>query len=226
VGHQDMAVFVSGAIVMDLVRGKVIHRMGMDSGLARDISRVIEAEGHAALALQDHDVAESDYLATSDVALDEATRQWMLVTSAKVERAGRLAEHKHPCTLRVGLVAGPKETARVERVLLERLGSRIIAHSLFVPAYEVEVLEAFDPAVNKWQGILRIAAARNVSPAEIVAVGDDVNDISMLHGAGLGAAMGNAKPQVKAAARRVLRPNTEDGLAEFLEELITSHDRV
>ena len=36
---------------------------------------------------------------------------------------------------------------------------RVVCQSLFVPSYDVEVLEVFDPAVNKWEGILHVAGA-------------------------------------------------------------------
>jgi Cof subfamily protein (haloacid dehalogenase superfamily) len=220
VGHGDMGIFVSGAIVMDLRQQTVIRRMGMDSQLAREVSAVIEEMGYPALALQDHDRACADYIATSDVELNKATSDWMALTSATIERVGSVARHPHPCTIRVGLVAAHDETARIEKAIVERFGGRVIVHSLYVPAYDVEVLEVFDPAVSKWQGVLHIAGLRGLTPAQIVAVGDDVNDLSMITGAGLGAAMGNAKANVAAAAKRVLRSNSENGLAEFLDELV------
>jgi hydroxymethylpyrimidine pyrophosphatase-like HAD family hydrolase len=34
--------------------------------------------------------------------------------------------------------------------------------------------------------------------------------------------MGNARPQVQAVAKRIIKPNHEEGLAEFLEELVES----
>ena len=45
----------------------------------------------------------------------------------------------------------------------------------------------------------------------------------MIASAGLGVAMGNAKPQVAAVAKRVIGRNDQDGLAEFLEELVATH---
>jgi hydroxymethylpyrimidine pyrophosphatase-like HAD family hydrolase len=92
-----------------------------------------------------------------------------------------------------------------------------------VPAYGVDVMEIFDPAVNKWQGILHVARLHGVGPAEIVAIGDDVNDLPMIRAAGLGVAMGNARAEVKQAAARVIGRNDEDGLAIFLDELVAAH---
>ena len=84
-------------------------------------------------------------------------------------------------------------------------------------------MEVFDPAVNKWEGLLQVARTYGIKPAQIVAIGDDVNDLTMIANAGLGVAMGNAKPEVLAIAKRVIKRNDEDGLAEFLEELVASH---
>src|SRR6267142_6126295 len=118
VEHYDTAVFVGGAMVIDTRHRKTLHRMGMQPQLAREVCELFETLGHAALALQDTAAAGFDYLATADVKLDEATSQWMKVTAAKVERFSKLAHHSHEHTIRVGIVARPREMAGVgERVL-------------------------------------------------------------------------------------------------------------
>lgn len=54
-----------------------------------------------------------------------------------------------------------------------------------------------------------------------LAVGDGFNDISMIQYAGLGVAMANAQPPVKAQADLVLAyTNDEDGVARFVSELL------
>ena len=45
----------------------------------------------------------------------------------------------------------------------------------------------------------------------------------MLRSAGLGVAMGNARPEIQAIADRVIRANADEGLAQFLEELVAHH---
>jgi len=223
VEHYSTAVFVGGAMVIDTKHGKTLHRMGMQPQLAREICGVFESLGHAALALQDTALAGVDYLATADVKLDAATSQWMEVTAAKIKRISGLARHAHEHTIRVGIVASPLDIARVRQIIQERFGERVICQSLLVPSYDVEVLEVFDPAVNKWEGLLQVARTHGIEPAQIVAIGDDVNDLTMIKSAGLGVAMGNAKPEVLAAAKRVIKRNDQDGLAEFLEELVATH---
>jgi len=132
----------------------------------------------------------------------------------------RLSDHPHPHTVRVGIVAEPAEVRRIMAQLEKMFAERIVTMSIHVPVHDVDVLEVFDPSVNKWQGLLHVARHHKIDPKQIIAVGDDVNDIAMIANAGLGVAMGNAKPEVKAIAKRIIGANADEGLAEFLEELI------
>jgi Cof subfamily protein (haloacid dehalogenase superfamily) len=223
VEHYGTAVFVGGAMVVDTEKEVTLHRMMMDPQLARELCTFLEAEGHAALALQDTATAGVDYLVTSGVPLNAATRGWMNVTDAAVHSVPRLGEYPHEHTVRVGICAEPAEVQRVRTDLIGRFGERVVCLSLFVPAYNVEVMEVFDPAVNKWEGVLHVARRHGIDPSEIVAIGDDVNDIPMIRGAGLGVAMGNARPEIQAIADRVIRGNHDEGLAEFLDELVDGH---
>ncbi|HYO09293.1 MAG TPA: HAD family hydrolase [Tepidisphaeraceae bacterium] len=223
VAHYDHAVFAGGAIVIDTKQEVILHRQMVDPQLAREVCKLLEEAGHAVLALQETGAAGVDYLVSEEVDVNAETLHWMSVTSASVHHVSRLSEYGHEHTLRLGIVAEPAEVARVEAQLQQQFGERILCQRLFVPSAGVEVLEIFDPGVNKWEGIQHVAARHGVRPAEIIAVGDDVNDLPMLRQAGLGVAMGNARPEVQAAAKRVIGSNRDDGLAQFLEELVARH---
>jgi|SRR5579884_1254081 len=222
--HYPTAVFVGGAMVIDTHQRVTLHRTMMEPQLAAAVCMSLEESGHAALALQDAGARGVDYLVTSGVPLNHATRRWMELTKAKLHEVESLGRYPHEQTVRVGICAEPDEVRRVKRELEERFGSRVLCQNLMVPAYGVEVLEVFDPAVNKWEGVLHLARHHGIEPAQIVAIGDDINDLPMIRNAGLGAAMGNARDEVKAAAQRIIGSNSEDGLAAFLEELIDRHE--
>jgi hydroxymethylpyrimidine pyrophosphatase-like HAD family hydrolase len=74
--------------------------------------------------------------------------------------------------------------------------------------------------VTKWSGIRRLAAGWGIADEEICAVGDDVNDIPMIRAAGLGVAMGNAVPEVLAAADRIAPTHDHDGLVDVVGWLL------
>jgi Cof subfamily protein (haloacid dehalogenase superfamily) len=223
VAHYDSAVFVGGAMVVDTRQRLTLHRQLMEPALAAEVCGAFEAAGHAALALQDTTVAGVDYLMSADMPTNHAIDQWIKLTAASIRKIKGLDRYSHEHTIRVGIVAEPDEIAGVRRQLDERFGERIMHHSVIVPAYSVEVLEVFDPSVNKWEGIQHVARRHGIRPEQIIAIGDDVNDLHMIRNAGLGVAMGNAKPEVKAIAKRIIGSNQDEGLAAFLEELVETH---
>lgn len=223
VEHYDSAVFVGGAMVVDTRHQVTLHRMLMAPALAAEVCQVLEDHGHAALALQDTNHAGVDYLITAGIDVNESTRRWMELTKATIRRMPNLGKYPHEHTVRVGIVAEPEDIDPVKRVLDERFVGRVFFQSIFVPAQRVQVLEVFDPSVNKWEGVLHVARRHGITPRQIIAIGDDVNDIHMIANAGLGVAMANARDEIKAVAARVIGSNREDGLAAFLEELVETH---
>jgi Cof subfamily protein (haloacid dehalogenase superfamily) len=223
--HFDHAVFVGGAIVIDTKRQVTLHRTLMEPALAAEVCRLLEDSGHAVLALQDTQACGIDYLISGDFEPSDSTKLWMAISKAIVHRVKRLGDHQHEHTIRLGIVAPAAETAKVQKKLGEKFAGRVFCHSIAVtgPSAQgpaVDVLEIFDPSVNKWEGIMHVARAHGIAAREIIAVGDDLNDLHMLQNAGLGVAMGNAHPRAKAAAKRVIGSNREEGLAAFLDELV------
>ncbi|MEO6436626.1 MAG: HAD family hydrolase [Tepidisphaeraceae bacterium] len=223
VAHYDHAVFAGGAMVIDTRQEVTLHRTGVDPELARELCQVLEEAGHAVLALQDTSSAGVDYLVSDEIPVNAETMHWMNVTSATVHHVPGLSRHRHEHTIRLGIVAASEEVDKVHEQLERQFGDRIFSHRLFVPQAGVVVLEIFDPAVNKWEGILHVADHHGVEPEQIIAIGDDVNDLPMLRQAGLGVAMGNARPEIQAAAKKVIGTNSDEGLAQFLEQLVAEH---
>ena len=223
VAHHDHAVFAGGAMVIDTKQEVTLHRTGVDPDLAREICQVLEDAGHSVLALQDTASAGVDYLISDEIAVNAETMHWMSVTRAKVHHVSKLSRYPHEHTIRLGIVAPPAEVDAVHAQLEARFADRIFFHRLFVPTAGVQVLEIFDPAVNKWEGILHVARHHSIEPEQIIAIGDDVNDIPMLKQAGLGVARGNASPEIQALAKKVIGTNREEGLAAFLEDLVERH---
>ena len=224
VAHYDTAVFVGGAMVVDTKQRLTLHRTMMDPQLAREICSVMEETGHAVLALQDRETAGCDYLISGEFEMNRETTRWMTLTKAKLQLVPRLSKYDHAHTIRLSIVAPPEEVLKVKMELERRFAERIFGLAIAVPHAGVEVYEVFDPAVNKWEGIMHVARRHEILPEQIIAIGDDLNDVPMISRAGLGVAMGNAKPEVKKIAKRVIGSNAEEGLAVFLEELVTTHE--
>jgi Cof subfamily protein (haloacid dehalogenase superfamily) len=82
------------------------------------------------------------------------------------------------------------------------------------------ILEGNPLGVSKGDALQRLAAHLNVPQAQVMAVGDQDNDTSMIAWAGLGVAMGNGSPVAKAAADWVAPSVAEDGAAVAIERFV------
>lgn len=79
-------------------------------------------------------------------------------------------------------------------------------------------LEATVKGINKASSLQAVCDLLDIRQEEVMAFGDEENDIKMIQFAGLGVAMGNACDKLKKAADEVTLSNNEDGIAHTLEK--------
>jgi len=84
-------------------------------------------------------------------------------------------------------------------------------------SYGCAELVVMDRGCSKASGVAALAQALNIPLQEVMALGDNTNDIEMLQVVGWGVAMGQAPDNVKAAAKAVTASNREDGVAQAIE---------
>lgn len=82
------------------------------------------------------------------------------------------------------------------------------------------LLEILHPEVSKANAINELATHLGIEQAEVMAIGDEENDRSMIEYAGIGVVMGNGNPELKKVAQFVSTTNEEDGVAHAIETLV------
>ncbi len=80
-------------------------------------------------------------------------------------------------------------------------------------------LEIMSENISKGNALKMLAEKCNIQLSEIMAIGDQDNDISMIVEAGIGVVMENAKQNVKDYANYVTESNDEDGVAKAIMNL-------
>ena len=78
-------------------------------------------------------------------------------------------------------------------------------------------MEIMPLGVDKGVGVRALAASLGIPMAQVMAIGDEGNDIPMLRAAGCGVAMGNGSAEAKAAARYITDTNDACGFAKAVE---------
>ncbi len=91
--------------------------------------------------------------------------------------------------------------------------------SLYITKTEDEYLEFMDPRINKGVALAEVARHLGLAASDCIAIGDSYNDTPMIEWAGLGIAMENARPELKAVADRIAPSADADGVAAMLTEL-------
>ena len=77
--------------------------------------------------------------------------------------------------------------------------------------------------MNKYIGLKLLLDKLNIDISDVISFGDSGNDIEMIEKTGLGIAMGNAIPEVKAAADEVIGDNDSDAIEKRLIELMENN---
>jgi Cof subfamily protein (haloacid dehalogenase superfamily) len=102
----------------------------------------------------------------------------------------------------------------------------LYTHVLRSPKYTGFMCEIAPAGATKWAAVLRMANKWGIPAEQICAVGDDVNDVPMIEGAGLGIAMGNAPTEVRRIADRVAPTLGEEGLAQAIDWMLEANSDV
>jgi len=96
-------------------------------------------------------------------------------------------------------------------------------HAADVHAYRSKstYLEISPRSISKASALIHLVqTSYGLQPAEVMAFGDNYNDIEMLKAVGWGIAVENARPEVKVIAREVTLSNIHDGVAITIDKYL------
>ena len=74
--------------------------------------------------------------------------------------------------------------------------------------------------VNKWESIKKLAKFLDINTNEIMAIGDNLNDLEMIMNAGMGIIMGNSALSTRNLGKTIVSDNNSSGVAEAIEKYI------
>ncbi len=107
-----------------------------------------------------------------------------------------------------------------ERVLADELNGRVTLLKTAYPQKDMTILDILAPRCSKAVALARLVARYRLNRQQVMAIGDNENDVAMLQYAGLGVMMGNAQHHLKSAADYVTTSNDEAGVARAIERFI------
>lgn len=231
IGQTDPVVVAGGSIIACPVERKTIHRFALEQPLVARATERLLGHGHPVMILKDPVHAGYDYLMVvgeQRLALDPVTVWWLEEMKIAHRFVSHVREDEHPeHSVRLGVCALSGALEMIISDLHAAFGDDATMHhfpAVLSPEHaaglpagqKLHILEVFDKRANKWSAIQWLAGAHGVALERICAIGDEINDLSMISQAGLGVAMGNAVGPVKAAAGRHTLANDDHGVAHAI----------
>ncbi len=211
----------NGALVKDLASGATLQHAYLPEAAFDEVIDHVRSHGPPLVYVDSyHDGV--DILTERTDHAHRFQREYVDDQGAVVTIVEDVARVGRDRVIMVSTMADAESLAELRRLAHRRFGDRIQTHSLINKNYQGQILEFLSPAAGKWPALERLAASWGIRPDEIAAVGDDSNDAELLGRVGLGIAMGNALPEVHAAARLVVRGNAEGGAVEAIEQILAA----
>ena len=212
-GADPPAILYNGGLVYDFRTDTVLRRTNLDYAHARAVLEILREFPE----VQPHLYA-GDRVYTGRA--NELTDRYRRKDSIRVEEVGDLVAFLPRDPMKI-LIVGARPD-------LERAVARI--RTLPMPINTVfseeTYLEILPVGSSKGVALEFVAAQLEVPLSQVIAVGDNLNDLEMLRTAGLGVAMGNAPEAVRAAADVVTRTNDEEGLRDVIERFVLHGEQV
>jgi hypothetical protein len=110
----------------------------------------------------------------------------------------------------------------MQRVLrcLESCGLPITVLRTEYPGRDLSIVDVLNAGCSKGHALERWATYRGITREQVMAIGDNYNDIEMLAFAGHPFIMGNASEELRGRGWRLTRSNADSGVAAAVENVL------
>ena len=212
------AITANGAGVYDLETGEAVHRALIPSEKALEVQALLDQydlfveyykDGRAATRRGDPERAVSHY-GFPEYKLHFLTKDYRLT-----DNLSQMLRETRLCPEKINLPYLP--TPQLHREVwqrLEALGGLALTSSI------PDNIEINAENADKGRALEALAGRLSIPRENILALGDNGNDLTMLQYAGVSVCMGDGSPEAKAAAKYLCAPHTEDGLAQAVRRFV------
>lgn len=204
-----------GGYVLSYNGGKIVDWRTKDELYAKHLPADVLPRLHDFARLHGHALLGYD---GTDILTEMPDDRYVLeearINRMHVHRVDNLLEALPDRPTKLLMAGEPADMVEAEERLHDIVGERM---DLFRSA--PFFIELVPRGIDKALSLQRLLSLLKLQATDLIAFGDGYNDLSMLRFAGMGVAMANAAPEVRAAADFVTLCNDADGVAHALEQL-------
>ena len=206
-GIQLPLITYNGAMIREMISGKTLFHRPIGTELAQELADLFRQRGWYLQKYVD------DRLYVSE--LDENAKFYADYARVEAIPLGSEFFQMKEAPTKMLSMGDTAELTEIKTEVAARYGDR-----LYLASSKKRYLEMVDVRVNKGEAVAFLAEMLGIAQAEVMAIGDSMNDVDMIEYAGCGVAMGNANATVRAAADYITAANSEDGVAAAIEKFV------
>lgn len=208
-GLKGIVAANQGIVIADINSGKLLKNGGMSAKETAQVCRAIEKLN------QPINLYSGDNLYTDIPKNNKYLKKYEKIVNVKsIHIDGKISEFAQRSDFtyqKVAILIDPKERQRVYDILNAELGNK------FDVTCSADVLVEVSPyGETKGKAVEFLAEYFNVPIDKTIAVGDNLNDLSMVQAAGIGVCVGNGVEELKQAADYVSLPSNKGGIAQII----------
>ncbi len=148
---------------------------------------------------------------------NEYTRAYQTLSHVKFKHIGNPVEYlkkEKVLPTKINIVSFEGMDLIMDEMTAEFAGQVIVTQA------RPQFLEITHMEATKGIALRHLAEEAGIEREDVAAIGDSLNDISMLEYAGTGVAVANARKEVKKVAQVITLSNLDDGVAHFIENYV------
>lgn len=211
----------NGGVISEARTGKLLHVEPIawrDVRIAWETVRALVRENHMVMQLFEEDgvVMEAEVLDhMEDYASSLPGFQRASIERGSIKKVESFDAYINEACARVVKINFPGKSMQICPEIARRLKNT----GAFSATSDGMNIEAMARGCSKGRALLWLCDYLNVPDGKVIAFGDGNNDLSMLHCAGWGVAMGNASEGIRATAPYCTDSHLEDGIAHFMQRM-------
>jgi Cof subfamily protein (haloacid dehalogenase superfamily) len=199
-GLQTLSIHYNGAMIWDEPKQRVMYHQPMECATARsiiDMARDMFDEVSVSCEVLDKWYTDRD--------IQPYTTQTGLIF--RPDRVAPLDEFCNQPITKLLLLGEPMMLSKLEPILMDGFGADVS-----IGRSDAELIQIMDRRASKGNALKLVADYYGVPMSDVMAIGDELNDVSMLKLVGAAVAMDNAHPSVKSIAHWVAPSNNDHGV--------------
>jgi hydroxymethylpyrimidine pyrophosphatase-like HAD family hydrolase len=218
----------NGALTKHARTLETVAALLLERGAAREVVRLGRVHGADPLVSDDHE--GTGVLVYETISADNHSLVKYVAWARRihgdeageaVRRVPSLAAYLDHDPVHVGFSGSCAAVKRLSEVVGREMGGRVKQFLTLYPKRDFALLDVVNPLASKGAGLAAVAAEQNLTREEVLAVGDNLNDLEMLEYAGTGVVMANAEPLLRARREfHMTAANDDDGVALAIERFV------